>query len=95
MRLRAFALLGGVSAIALSSAAVAQESRSPLGTFLGTITLILSGQENIEATGGAVVAAEDIEALQPADVSELFARESEVTGSGGTEPSKRIHIIGM
>ena len=95
MRLRALALLGGVSAIALSSAAVAQESRSPLGTFLGTITLILSGQENIEATGGAVVAAEDIEALQPADVSELFARESAVTVSGGAGPSKRIHIFGM
>lgn len=95
MRLRALALLGGVSAIAISSAAAAQESQSPLGTFLGTITLIFGGQENIEATGGAVVTEEDIAALQPADVSELFARESAVTVSGGAGPSKRIHIFGM
>ena len=95
MRNRILALLGGVSAIALASTAVAQENQSPLGTFLGTITLIFSGQENIEATGGAVVSEEDIEALHPSDVSELFARESSINVSGGAGPSKRIHVFGI
>ncbi|GAB1362757.1 TonB-dependent receptor [Rhodobacter sp.] len=95
MRNRIIALLGGVSAMALATTAVAQETQSPLGTFLGTITLIFGGQENIESTGGAVVTEEDIEALQPADVSELFARESAVNVSGGAGPSKRIHVFGI
>lgn len=95
MRFRALALLGGVSAIAISSAAAAQDSQSPLGTFLGTITLIFGGQENIEATGGAVVTEEDIEKLAPANLSELFARESAVTVSAGGGVAKRVSVFGM
>ncbi|MDF3606376.1 TonB-dependent receptor [Paracoccus sp. DMF-8] len=62
---------------------------------LDTITLIAGGEENVEATGGVSVSAEDIEAMAPADVSELFARDSAITVSGGAGPSKRIHVFGM
>ncbi|MDS1135524.1 TonB-dependent receptor domain-containing protein [Nitratireductor indicus] len=66
------------------------------GTYiLNTIYVVKDGQENIEATGGTVLTQEDIEELQPADVSELFSRESSVTVSGGGGPSKRIHVLGM
>ena len=44
MRNRIIALLGGVSAMALATTAVSQETQSPLGTFLGAITLIFGGQ---------------------------------------------------
>src|SRR5690606_35347454 len=64
-------------------------------TTLGTITVISQGKDNVEATGGTVVTEEDIETLKPADVSELFSRESSVTVSGGGGPSKRIHVLGM
>lgn len=92
MKLRSFPLLLGASCLALASGLGAQEADPVL---LDTVTLISKGHENIEATGGAVVSQEDIQALQPADVSELFARESAVTVSGGAGPSKRIHIFGM
>ena len=62
---------------------------------LDTITLVADGEENIESTGGAVVSAEDVDILQPNDVSELFARESAVNVSGGAGPAKRIHVFGI
>lgn len=92
MKFRYLPLLLGVSGMALATGLAAQETDPVL---LDTVTLISKGHENIEATGGAVVTAEDIQAMQPADVSELFARESAVTVSGGAGPSKRIHIFGM
>lgn len=85
--------LTSVSVLALMTAAAAQDVASPI--VLSTITLVADGEENIESTGGAVVTAEDIELLQPADVSELFARESALTVSGGAGPSKRIHVFGI
>lgn len=33
--------------------------------------------------------------MQPADVSELFARDSAITVSGGAGPAKRIHVFGL
>ncbi|HHW35108.1 MAG TPA: TonB-dependent receptor [Paracoccus solventivorans] len=88
--------LAGVSTLALiQSAALAQEPAAGAPIILAPITLVADGEENIEATGGVVVTREDIEALQPTDPSELFARESAVTVSGGAGPSKRIHVFGM
>ncbi|HMM07826.1 MAG TPA: TonB-dependent receptor [Paracoccus solventivorans] len=88
--------LAGVSTLALvQSAAFAQEPAAGAPIVLAPITLVADGEENIEATGGVVVTREDIEALQPTDPSELFARESAVTVSGGAGPSKRIHVFGM
>lgn len=88
--------LAGVSTLALlQGAAFAQEAATGAPIILAPITLVADGEENIEATGGVVVTREDIEALQPADPSELFARESAVTVSGGAGPSKRIHVFGM
>src|SRR5690606_23664447 len=88
--------LAGVSTLALvQSAALAQEPAAGAPIVLAPITLVADGEENIEATGGVVVTREDIEALQPTDPSELFARESAVTVSGGAGPSKRIHVFGM
>lgn len=84
--------LAGVSTLALLSAGWAQTADPVV---LNTITLVSDGAENIESTGGAVVTEEDVEILQPADVSELFARESAVTASGGAGPSKRIHVFGI
>ena len=86
--------LAGVSAIALCGAAVAQDTGGH-SAVLPTITLIAGGQENIEATGGAVVTEDDLRAQAPADTSELFARESAVTVSGGAGPSKRVHVFGI
>ncbi|WP_050526432.1 TonB-dependent receptor domain-containing protein [Pseudorhodobacter aquimaris] len=83
----------GVSLLALSSAIHAQEAG---GAFvLDPINIIREGEDNIEATGGTVLTQDDLEALQPADVSELFARESTVTVSGGASPGKKIHVLGM
>ena len=90
--------LAGVSLIAMASATHAQDtaiSQIPGSIVLAPITLIADGQENIEATGGVVVTAEDIQAMQPADASELFARDSAVSVSGGAGPSKRIHVLGF
>lgn len=82
--------LAGVSTLAMITAAWGQDT-----IILDPLTLIADGEENIESTGGAVVTTEDVEALQPADVSELFAHESAVTTSGGAGPSKRIYVLGV
>lgn len=89
--------LAGVSLLALATAINAQDAAadSTQTIVLNPITLIADGQENVEATGGVVVSSDDIEAMQPADVSELFARDSAITVSGGAGPSKRIHVFGM
>lgn len=96
MRLRHLLLLSTAPAIGLAGAVSAQEATAVDNhTFLGTITLIFGGKENIESTGGAVVTEDDIAAIAPADVAELFARESAVTVAGGAGTAKRIHIFGM
>lgn len=85
--------LASVSLIALSTGLHAQDAG---GVFtLDPINIVRDGEDNIEATGGTVLTAEDMEKLQPADVSELFARESSVTVSGGAGPTKKIHVLGM
>lgn len=87
--------LAGVSLLATATALQAQDAGATEETVLGTITVISQGKDNVEATGGTVVTPEDIEKLKPANVSELFSRESSVTVSGGGGPSKRIHVLGM
>lgn len=86
--------LTGVSLLALASALQAQDAGQST-TLLDTITVISQGEENIEATGGTVITQEDLEILQPSNVSELFSRESSVSVSGGGGPSRRIHVLGM
>lgn len=89
---RRLLLLAGGSVLALTSSLWAQEvvDLDPI-----TVSLIEEGQENIEATGGAVIDSADIEALEPQNLSDLFARESAVTVSGGGGSSKRVHVFGM
>lgn len=87
--------LAGVSLIALGSGLRAQEATEADAYSLDTIYVVSEGQDNVEATGGTVVTEEDLQRLQPADVSELFARESSITVSGGGGPSKRIHVFGI
>ncbi|WP_411034134.1 TonB-dependent receptor domain-containing protein [Shinella sp. BYT-45] len=82
--------LAGVSLLATAAALQAQEV-----TTLDTITILNKGRENAEATGGTVITQEELEKLKPADVSQLFSRDSSVTVSGGGGPSKRIHVLGM
>lgn len=88
-------VLAGTSLLATAAALQAQEVKQSGVTELDTITIISDGQDNIEATGGTVVTYEDIETLQPANVSELFSRQSSISVSGGGGPSKRIHVLGM
>lgn len=98
MLLRSMLPLTGVSLLALTTALNAQDlAATPAGAAieLDPITLVSDGQENVEATGGVVVSAEDIEVLAPADVSELFSRDSAVSVTGGAGPSKRIYVLGM
>lgn len=95
MLIRTLPPLAGVSIFALLHSAAFAQDTSGGAAVLPTLTLIANGAENIEATGGAVVTREDIEALAPADNSELFARESAVSVSGGAGPSKRIHVFGI
>ena len=83
----------GVSLLALATGLNAQELSSDFA--LDPIYIIREGEDNIEATGGTVVSQADLETLQPADVSELFARDSSVTVSGGAGPTKKIHVLGM
>lgn len=92
MKISRFMALCGVSYVAFASAGFAQEvyELEPIN-----VSLIEAGQENIEATGGAVISEEDIEVLQPQNLSELFARESGVTVSGGAGPSKRVYVFGL
>lgn len=100
MKLRRILPLAGVSTLALASAIHAQDlagndTTEAQGVVLAPITLIAGGRESVEATGGVTVSAEDIAAMQPADVSELFARDSAITVSGGAGPAKRIHVFGL
>lgn len=93
-RLASIALASSVALLVMASGAGAQDGATET-TLLEQITVVSEGKENIEATGGTVLTAEDLETLQPADVSELFSRESSITVSGGGGPSKRIHVFGM
>ncbi|VDC33466.1 TonB-dependent receptor domain-containing protein [Pseudogemmobacter humi] len=86
--------LAGVSLLALATALHAQV-RDDEPVDLGTIYIVTDGKDNIEATGGTVITAEDLERLQPADTSELFARESSVTVSGGGGPAKKVSVFGI
>lgn len=100
MRLCRILPLASVSTLALATALYAQDTtQTGEGAadvvVLNPITLVADGQENVEATGGVSVTQEDIEAMQPADVSELFARDSAIAVSGGAGPSKRIHVFGL
>ncbi|MCT4333278.1 TonB-dependent receptor [Paracoccus sp. YLB-12] len=98
MKLRRVFPLAGVSILALATASAAQDatiSQTPGTIVLSPITLVADGQESVEATGGVVVTKQDIEALHPADVSELFARDSAVTVAAGSGQSKRIHVFGL
>jgi hemoglobin/transferrin/lactoferrin receptor protein len=92
MGISRFMALCGVSYVAFASAGFAQEVYE---LDMINVSLVDEGQENVEATGGAVISEEDIEALSPQNVSELFARESAVTVAGGAGPAKRIHVFGM
>jgi hemoglobin/transferrin/lactoferrin receptor protein len=95
MKIRRILPFAGVSLLAITAAVHAQEASEESTTVLQTITIISGGSDNSEATGGTVVSQEDLAKLQPADVSELFSRESSITVSGGGGPSKRIHVLGM
>ena len=98
MKLRRVFPLAGVSILALATASAAQDatiSQTPGTIVLSPITLVADGQESVEATGGVVVTKQDIEALHPADVSELFARDSAVTVAAGSGQAKRIQGFGL
>ncbi|AXC49015.1 ligand-gated channel [Paracoccus suum] len=99
-------LLAGASGLALTAVltagtALAQDlAPAPLAgasstLVLDPITLIAGGDEKVVATGGVALSEEDLAILQPADVSELFARNSAVSVSGGVGPAKRIHVLGL
>lgn len=90
LRVSRIVFASSVAPLAVIGGAAGQET-----TLLEQITVISEGEENIEATGGTVITREDLEELQPANVSELFSRESSVTVSGGGGPSKRVHVFGM
>ncbi|PZX09436.1 TonB-dependent receptor domain-containing protein [Celeribacter halophilus] len=92
MKISRFMALCGVSYVAFASAGFAQEVYE---LDMINVSLVDEGQENVEATGGAVISEEDIEALSPQNVSELFARESAVSVAGGAGPAKRIYVFGM
>ncbi|MBU2891050.1 TonB-dependent receptor domain-containing protein [Celeribacter halophilus] len=92
MGISRFMALCGVSYVAFASAGFAQEVYE---LDMINVSLVDEGQENVEATGGAVISEEDIEVLSPQNVSELFARESAVTVAGGAGPAKRIYVFGM
>jgi hemoglobin/transferrin/lactoferrin receptor protein len=95
MRRTSILWLTGVSLCAMASALGAQELADSDRIVLEPITLVTDGRENVEATGGVVVTKEDIQTLQPADVSELFQRDSAVMVSAGAGQSKRIHVLGL
>ncbi len=95
MKFTKFLSLAGVSLLTLSSTMQAQEAKKEDTTVLDTITVISDGQDNARATGGVVIDYRELEKLRPTNVSELFARESAITVSGGGGPSKRIHVFGM
>ena len=87
--------IAGASLLASAAAVYAEDTQDKDSTVLETITIVSKGSDNAKATGGSVITSEDLEKLQPADVSELFSRQSSVTVSGGGGPSKRIHVLGM
>ena len=88
--------LTSVSLVALSSALQAQEVKdSDEVISLGVIHLVSDGQDNVEATGGTEVDAGDLARLQPADVSDLFSRESSISVSGGGGAAKRVSVLGI
>lgn len=96
MRRTSIFWLAGVSIGAMASALQAQDlATAGNAIVLDPITLVSEGQENVEATGGVVVSAEDIEAIRPSNVSELFSRDAAVTVSAGSGQSKRVHVLGL
>ncbi|OCW57385.1 TonB-dependent receptor domain-containing protein [Hoeflea olei] len=90
LQIAGLVLASSVAPLAIAGGALAQDA-----TVLERITVVSEGEENIEATGGTVITQQDLEDLQPADVSELFSRGSSVTVSGGGGPAKRVHVFGM
>lgn len=97
---RTRSLLAGASTLAVTAMlaipAAAQDVAGASSTLvLDPITLIADGDEKVVATGGVALGEDDIAILQPADVSELFVRNSAVSVSGGVGPSKRIHVFGL
>lgn len=95
MPINRYLLLASASIIALTADAAAQERNNTKTTVLETITVVSAGEENSRATGGTVITMDDLDKLRATNVSELFARQSSVTVSGGGGPSKRIHVFGM
>lgn len=88
--------LTSVSVLALSPALQAQEVKVfEEETLLGAIHLVSGGKDNVEATGGTEVSAEDLDRLKPDDVSDLFSRESSVSVSGGGGAAKRVSVLGI
>ena len=76
-------------ALALSTPLWAQERH------LEQVTVIANGEEQVEATGGAVVTREDLERLQPRDTAGIFQRESGVSVSGGAQVAQRVYVLGF
>ncbi len=76
-------------ALVLSAPLWAQENR------LQQVTVIENGEEQVEATGGAVVTREDLERLQPRDTAGIFQRESGVSVSGGSQVAQRVYVQGF
>lgn len=89
--------LTGVSLLALSSALYAQqavEARQET-VQLSMIHLIAEGADNVEATGGTEITTEDLQRIQPANISDLFSRESTVSVSGGGGAAKKVSVLGV
>ncbi|SET46553.1 TonB-dependent receptor [Paracoccus homiensis] len=98
MQRLSFPAMTGVSLIAMATALQAQDatiSQTPGTVVLDPITLVSDGQESTEATGGVTLTQADLQALKPADVSELFSRDSAVNVAAGTGPAKRIYVLGL
>ena len=76
-------------ALVLCAPLWAQERR------LNQVTVIENGEEQVEATGGAVVTREDLERLQPRDTAAIFQRESGVSVSGGSQVAQRVYVLGF
>lgn len=76
-------------ALALSTPLWAQDRH------LEQVTVIANGEEQVEATGGAVVTREDLERLQPRDTASIFQNESGVSVSGGAQVAQRVYVLGF
>lgn len=84
----------GISLLALTAALQAQQVvNEPVQ--LSMIHLIAEGADNVEATGGTEITAEDLARIQPANISDLFSRESTVTVSGGGGAAKKVSVLGV